>query len=588
MILRRKHTKMKSSKGIGTRLYLLIGFVMVFVLSITSFSWITFKSLNENYKYRLQRTAEYINLVDESRQAQVDFKKQVQEWKDTLLRGYDSESFKKYYSQFTQENDNVQGQLLNLKEDMKKQGMDTSSIDTLLNTHKDLYNKYNTAIQSYDSNNAESYRIVDGLVKGIDRKPTDDMDTLVKDIQDKSKLETDNMMNQSDIDSNNFNKNLICIAVLGIILTLFFAFLITSTYKGITKFIEQFKKLMEQAEMGDLTINGVVHKKDELGQLTEGFNGFIFKIRTLISESMEATTTVVSSSNEVMNTSDEVSKTTEDIAHTISTIADNALNEARLAVEINNSVNDVVRGVNRITENSMHISELATNAMTTVTNGSESLNHQIETMSATKNASNNVSEVISNLSTKSNEIGVVVDFISGITEQINLLALNASIEAARAGEAGKGFTVVANEVNKLAALSKESTEKISHLIGQVQTDISNAVVEVTNTNNSIDKQSISLKETNESLNLIYKSVFEVTNKIKEVAAETEEINKNVISVEQSINNISTIIDDNALNTQEISSATEEHTASIKEIASSMNILVELSNNLQNTLSKFKV
>lgn len=579
---------MKSSKGIGTRLYLLIGFVMVFVLSIASFSWITFKSLNENYKYRLQRTAEYINLVDESRQAQVDFKKQVQEWKDTLLRGYDSESFKKYYSQFTQEKDNVQGQLLKLKEDMKNQGMDTSSIDTLINTHEDLYNKYNTAIQSYDSNNAESYRIVDGLVKGIDRKPTDDMDTFVKDIQDKSKLETDNMMNQSDIDSNNFNKNLICIAVLGIILILFFAFLIASTYKGIKKFIEQFKTLMEQAEMGDLTINGVVHKKDELGQLTEGFNGFIFKIRTLISESMEATTTVVSSSNEVMNTSDEVSKTTEDIAYTISTIADNALNEARLAVEINNSVSDVVRGVNRITENSMHISELATNAMTTVTNGSESLKHQIETMSATKNASNNVSEVISNLSTKSNEIGVVVAFISGITEQINLLALNASIEAARAGEAGKGFTVVANEVNKLAALSKDSTEKISHLIKQVQTDVSNAVVEVTNTNNSIDKQAISLKETNESLNLIYESVFEVTNKIKEVAVETEEINKNVISVEQSINNISTLIDNNALNTQEISSATEEHTASIKEIASSMNILVELSNNLQNTLSKFKV
>lgn len=579
---------MKSSKGIGTRLYLLIGFVMVFILSITSFSWITFKSLNENYKYRLQRTAEYINLVDESRQAQVDFKKQVQEWKDTLLRGNDSESFKKYYSQFTQEKDNVQGQLLKLKEDMKNQGMDASSIDTLINTHEDLYNKYNTAIQSYDSNNAESYRIVDGLVKGIDRKPTDDMDTLVKDIQDKSKLETDNMMNQSDIDSNNFNKNLICIAVFGIILILFFAFLIASTYKGIKKFIEQFKTLMEQAEIGDLTINGVVHKKDELGQLTEGFNGFIFKIRTLISESMEATTTVVSSSNEVMNTSDEVSKTTEDIAYTISTIADNALNEARLAVEINNSVSDVVRGVNRITENSMHISELATNAMTTVTNGSESLKHQIEIMSATKNASNNVSEVISNLSTKSNEIGVVVNFISGITEQINLLALNASIEAARAGEAGKGFTVVANEVNKLAALSKDSTEKISHLIKQVQTDVSNAVVEVTNTNNSIDKQAISLKETNESLNLIYESVFEVTNKIKEVAVETEEINKNVISVEQSINNISTLIDNNALNTQEISSATEEHTASIKEIASSMNILVELSNNLQNTLSKFKV
>ncbi|HEX9025549.1 MAG TPA: methyl-accepting chemotaxis protein [Clostridium sp.] len=578
---------MKGSKGIGTRLYLLIGFVIIFVFSITTFSWITFKSFNENYKSRLLRTSEYINLVDESRQAQVDFKKQVQEWKDMLLRGYDNESFKKYYSQFTQEKDNVQSQLLKLKENMKNQGMDTSSIDTLLNTHKDLYDKYNTAIKSYDPNNAESYRIVDGLVKGIDRKPTDDMDALVKDIKDKSKLETDNMLNESNIDSNNFNKTLICIAVLGVILILFFAFLITSTYKDITTFINQFKTLMKQAESGDLTINGIVHKNDELGQLTEGFNRFIFKIRTLISESKEATTTVVSSSNEVMNTSDEVSKTTEDIASTISTIAENALTEAKLAVEINNAVKDVVNGINRITANSMYITELANNAMGTVTNGSESLKHQIETMSTTKNASENVSEVISDLATKSNEIGIVVDFISGITEQINLLALNASIEAARAGEAGKGFTVVANEVNKLAALSKESTEKISHLIGQVQTHISNAVVQVTKTNDSIDDQVISLHDTNESLNLVYKSVFEVTNKINEVAAETKEINKKIISVEHSTNNISTLIDDNALNTQEISSATEEHTASIKEIASSMNILVALSNNLQNTLSKFE-
>ena len=578
---------MKNSKGIGIRLYLLIGFVMIFVLSITSFSWITFKSFNENYKNRLQRTAEYINIVDEARQAQVDFKKQVQEWKDTLLRGYDNESFKKYYSQFTQEKVNVQGQLLKLKEDMVKQGMDTYSVDTLLNTHKDLYDKYNTAIKSYDPNNAESYRIVDKLVNGIDRKPTDDMDALVKEIQDKSKLETENMMNQADIDSNNFNKDLICIAVLGMILIIFFTVLIISTYKGITKFIEQFKTLMEQAEMGDLTINGVVNKNDELGQLTERFNRFIYKIRNLISEAKEATVTVVSSSNEIMKTSDEVSKTTEEIACTIATIAESASKEALLAEESNKSVKYVVHGINLITENTIHIKELANKAMETVTNGAENLKHQIERMSNTKNASKNVSDVISGLSTKSDEIGKVVEFINGITEQINLLALNASIEAARAGEAGKSFTVVANEVNKLAELSKESTQKISILICEVQTDIKKAVVEVTNTNISIDKQATSLKDTNDSLNLIQNSVFEVTNKIKEVAIQTEGINQNAISVEKSIKNIVNIIEENASGTQEIASTTEEHTASIQEIATSMDMLAELSNNLQNTLSKFK-
>ena len=315
---------MKASKGIGIRLYLLIGFVIVFTLSIISFSWITFSKFNEKDKNALQITAEYINIVDEARQAQVEFKKEVQEWKDTLLRGYDPESFKKYYSQFSQENDTVKTQLLKLKEDMTKQSMDTSSVDTLLNTHKELYDNYNKAIQSYDQNNIESYRIVDGLVKGMDRKPTDDMDILVKQIQDNATLQTENMIKQSDIDANKFKNNLIGIAVIGILLIISFTVLIISTYKGITRFIEQFKILLEKAESGDLTIKGEIYKNDELDELTERFNRFINKVRILISEAKQASTTVVSSSNEIMNTSDEVSRGAEEIACTISNIAESA------------------------------------------------------------------------------------------------------------------------------------------------------------------------------------------------------------------------------------------------------------------------
>jgi methyl-accepting chemotaxis protein len=579
---------MKGSKGIGTKLYMLIGFVMIFILGITSFSWITFENYNEKYKSRLEKTTEYITLVDEARQAQVDFKKQVQEWKDTLLRGYDSESFKKYYSQFTQEKNTVQSEILKLKEDMKSKDMDTSSVDSLISAHRDLFDKYDKAIKSYDSNNAESYRVVDGLVKGIDRKPTDDMDSLVKNIQDIANAETENMMKQSDIDSNNFNRNLIIIAILGVVLIILFTVLIMSTYKDIKNFIEQFKSLLEQAEMGDLTIIGKVHKKDELGELTERFNKFIKKIRTLISEAAEIAVSVASSSNDIMKTSDDISKTSEEVASTISNLAESTSNEAQLAEESSNSVEDVVQEVNRITENTKFINELANIAMETVTKGVDNLNQQVEIMSNTKNASHNVSDVISNLSIKSNEIGKVVEFINRITEQINLLALNASIEAARAGEAGKGFTVVANEVSNLAELSKESTQKISDLIGDVQTDITKAVNEVNTTNVSIDKQAVSLNETGDSLTLIQKSVFEVTNKIKEVATEAEKVNYNAISVEKSINNITNLIEKSSSSTQEIAAATEEHTASIEEIASSMNHLAELSTHLQKSISKFTV
>ena len=209
-------------------------------------------------------------------------------------------------------------------------------------------------------------------------------------------------------------------------------------------------------------------------------------------------------------------------------------------------------------------------------------------MDSTKNSSKKVSEVIWNLSTKSNEIGEVVEFINGITEQINLLSLNAAIEAARAGEAGRGFTVVANEVKKLAELSQESTLKISKLITEIQSDIKKSVEEVSNTNQTIDKQAVALKNTDDSLKKIETSVFEVTQKIKEVTAETEAINNSTSVVEEAIGKIVALIETNASSTEEVAASTEEHTASIEEISASMNLLTDLSNNLEKTIQKFKV
>ncbi|MBM7868655.1 methyl-accepting chemotaxis protein [Clostridium pascui] len=579
---------MKGGKGISVRLYGLIGFIMIFILIITSFSWMTFKDFNEKHKSRLQITAEYINMVDETRQAQVDFKKQVQEWKNTLLRGHEPEAFKKYYSQFSKENDNVKSQLLKLKEDMAKQGMDTSPVDTLLSNHKELYDKYSKAIKSYDPNNIESYRIVDGLVKGIDRKPTDDMDLLVKQIQDKAKLEMEKMIKQSDIDAKNFNRNLMYILIFGIILIIFFTVLIISTYKGITKFIEQFKILMEQAENGDLIISGKIYKKDELGEVTERFNRFIDKIRDLIYEAKDTSITVSASSKDIMRASDQISTSAEEVAGTIVSIAENASKQVELAEQSDKAVHGVVQGLNIITENTVYISELANKAMETVISGTTSLKEQGDRMTNTKKVSQNVTDVVSDLSTKSNEIGKVVEFINQITGQINLLSLNASIEAARAGEAGRGFTVVANEVKKLAELSKESTQRISSLIEEVQDDIEKAVDEVTNVKESIEEQETSLELTDNSFNLIQHSVFEMANKIKEVADETKGISENAASVEKSIKNMVTMIDQNTSVTEEVASVTEEQTASIEEVASSMNHLAEMSNSLCESLNKFKV
>ncbi|QLY78623.1 methyl-accepting chemotaxis protein [Clostridium intestinale] len=579
---------MKREVGIGTKLYALIIFVIIFIVGMCTFSWYTVSKFNNSTKERLEESRSYTILVDEARDAQVEFKIQVQEWKNVLLRGNSKDNFDKYYNQFIQSNTNVQEKLLKLKESMKNSSLDTELVDSLILNHKELFDKYSIAIKSYDINNSESYKTVDELVSGIDRQTTSDMDSLVENIESKSTEAAEMMIKTSESDKNTFTKYLVILVGLGLVATIVFTIIIMSTYKGIKMFINQFKSLMEQAEKGDLTIKGEIHKKDELGEVTSKFNEFITSIRNLISETKEATETVALSSNEIMKTTDEISNTSQEVANTVSDLAESTSKQIEFAEQSNEKVKVVVEGLKKITTNSIYINKLTNTAIETVNSGASTLKEQIKIMDNTKDSSKKVSEVIWNLSTKSNEIGEVVEFINGITEQINLLSLNAAIEAARAGEAGRGFTVVANEVKKLAELSRESTLKISKLITEIQSDIKKSVEEVSNTNQSIDKQAVALKNTDDSLKKIETSVFEVTQKIKEVTAETEAINNSTSVVEEAIGKIVALIETNASSTEEVAASTEEHTASIEEISASMNVLTDLSNNLEKTIQKFKV
>lgn len=579
---------MNTNSGIKLRLYMMVAFTIILTIGIGIFSWNSFNDSNEKSHSRLHNTINYVDLINSSRKTQVDFKEQVQEWKNTLLRGNDPASFKKYYDAFLNKHKTVQEDLIILKKNMSLKGLDTSLVDNLLSSHKELYDKYTIAIKKYDSSNKESFKVVDALVKGIDRAPTEDMDSLVKQIEDTARLKAEDMINESNKEANSFKKALIVILIFSICIIIFLTILILSTYKGIKNFISEFQRVINKAEQGDLTIEGKVYSKDELGVLTKQFNKFLSEIRSLISKAKETSVVVLSSSNEILNSSEETSKASEEISATVTSISEGALEQSKLAHEGNNLVKDVAISLHSIADNTLNISDLANKSMEIINNGTRVLEYQRDKMFHSQKASQNVSEVISELSIKSSEIGQIIGFINGITGQTNLLALNASIEAARAGEAGRGFSVVANEVKKLAELSKESTQKINNLIIQVQKDIEKAVIEMNNTKISIDEQSSSLQSTENAFNDIKLSVSEVVNKINTVSHETQIVNNNILSVKNSINNIENLVTESASFTEEAASITEEQTASMVEISSSINELTELSKDLQNTLEKFIV
>ncbi|MDR3460470.1 MAG: methyl-accepting chemotaxis protein [Verrucomicrobiae bacterium] len=137
-------------------------------------------SITQQTKDHGRFLAESINLA---RSAQLDFKKQVQEWKDTLLRGNDPELFKKYSDQFGQREAAVDQDLAALQKLFAGAGVDTRLVDQSLQAHQQLGAQYREALKTYDATNPASCFIVDKLVKGIDRPATDAIDAIVVQVQ---------------------------------------------------------------------------------------------------------------------------------------------------------------------------------------------------------------------------------------------------------------------------------------------------------------------------------------------------------------------------------------------------------------------
>jgi methyl-accepting chemotaxis protein-like sensor len=156
--------------------------IITFVFGV--FSLYSLSEANDRVDQSLGLSSTLIDAIDSTRSAQVDFKKQVQEWKDLLMRGDDPATFKKYLDAFNDDEARVKEELSKLAGLMAKLGINQEKLKETTKVHSELGAKYMEALKSYKSGDPQSAHSVDQLVMGIDRAPTDSMDSLVKSVRD--------------------------------------------------------------------------------------------------------------------------------------------------------------------------------------------------------------------------------------------------------------------------------------------------------------------------------------------------------------------------------------------------------------------
>ncbi|EMM9456368.1 TPA: methyl-accepting chemotaxis protein [Pseudomonas aeruginosa] len=456
-------------------------------------------------------------LIDE---ANLQFRGQVQEWKNVLLRGRQAEAQTKYWSQFEAQERAVQdilGRLGSVAEGELK-----DRVERLREEHRRLGTAYRQGRQRFLEAGADPIA-GDQAVTGIDRATTAQMQAL-----------RDELHQASDLHSSSISAEARRTMLLGSL------WLVN---RNLVRPVQRLIEHIAQLSHGDFGERIEIRRKDELGKLALAANtlrDFLVDIFDRLrrstrdldsaSGSLNAITSLMAAgTREQFSRTDQVATAMQEMSATAQEVARYAGDAARAADEADDSAQ---RGEDVMEETIRSIGEMR-----------KEIDHTVE--------------VIRQLESDSGRIGKVLDVIRGIAEQTNLLALNAAIEAARAGDAGRGFAVVADEVRTLAQRTAESIAEIHQIIDTVQNGAVNAARAIESGQSRSEAGAEQVANAGAMLRQITASVESIRDMNRQIATAAEEQTAVAEDISRNLTEIASIASSNQEQVEQTEAASRD-------------------------------
>jgi methyl-accepting chemotaxis protein len=448
----------------------------------------------------------------------INFKTQVQEWKNVLLRGSDPEQLEKYWARFQAREQEIQAQLDALLPQLaapKAQRL----MQQFQQSHRAMGDAYRHGLERF-TDSGYDHAAGDAAVKGIDREPSRLISEAAALLEEQGIARAQNRAIQERRANWLFGGLLLLTIVAATVISILI--IIGSVVRPTRALTEQIRKLGS----GDLSDPATLRREDELGQLAEAareLHRFLQETSNLLSENaiqLDTTSTRLKhGAARIFEQSSETNQHIQQIAAAMNEMSATALEVAHHTASVANQIDAATQRTDA---------------------ADQKINTAVESMAHLADQINTTTETVNQLARDGEQVIRVMQVIREIADQTNLLALNAAIEAARAGEAGRGFAVVADEVRNLAAKTQQATveiDQVVHSIGSSSQDatqyMETSANVATGTGEMIEAVRQSLAEIKTRMLQINDATAQVATASEEQTNVSEEINQNVSRVSES-------------------------------------------------------
>ena len=358
--------------------------------------------------------------------------------------------------------------------------------------------------------------------------------------------------------------------------------------EAITRPLRQMVVVLGEIATGDLTQKVEVISEDEVGQtaryanlMADGLSGIIRELKVLAN-------TIVSSGQQIAASIEESTSGLEQSSNLATEIGSNMQLNAASIDQTKNSAQHVANSAQTVSQLTGEAVTECTTAVHQATTGSEAVADVVDAMAGISSSSEQVNQLVDSLIDSSQRIEDMLELITQISEQTNLLSLNAAIEAARAGEMGQGFAVVASEVRKLATRSTHAVEEIAELVEDIRRKVNSTSQAVGHSNSIIHQAEDRSRLTMSTIHSMVTSINSVEQKIRQVAEAAAEQAVNSNAIREAVANIAASTQETSAGSEELGATLEEQVAILADIEDTVAELTQHVQKLDQMMHRFKI